>query len=221
MPALLLPSIAMAQSTVKNLIFDLGNVIIDLDFEASESKLLSLANVSFIKPSQEDLQIFFDFECGHIPEAIFLNYLIGKSGGRAQAIDLIHAWTAMLAKIPYQRLMMLQSLRRQYRVFLLSNTNETHIRWVDQFLKDNYRINRLADLVDQAFYSHDLRTRKPEPEIYHKMLKLAGIKPEESLFFDDYAINIESARQVGIHGHLVSPQDEIIEIVPQVLAQYQ
>ncbi|MCB0665453.1 MAG: HAD family phosphatase [Saprospiraceae bacterium] len=211
----------MAHSTLKNLIFDLGNVIIDLDFRASEDRLLELANVSFVKPSEEDLQVFIDFECGHIPEAVFLNYLIRRSGGKAQAVDLIRAWTAMLARIPYQRLAMLQSLRRQYQVFILSNTNETHIRWVDGHLKEKFKINRLADLVDRAFYSHDLKTRKPEPDIYLKMLKLANIKPEQSLFFDDHAPNIEAAQKVGIQGHIVSPQDEITEIVPAVLARFQ
>ena len=210
----------MAHASIKNLIFDLGNVIIDLDFAASEERLKKLVNVSFINPAEEDLNIFIDFECGRIPEAIFLNHLIKKAEGNVQAIDLIQAWTAMLAKIPLQRLMMLRSLRKNYRVFLLSNTNETHIRWVDRFIKENYNINQLADLVDQAFYSHDLKARKPDAEIYHMMLERAGIDPHQSLFFDDYAVNIEAAKRIGLHGHLVSPQDEIIDIVPQVLASF-
>lgn len=210
----------MAQSTIENLIFDLGNVIIDLDFAASESKMQELAGASFLQPSEEDLNIFLEFECGKIPEAIFLNHLIKKSGGKAQAIDLIQAWTAMLANIPLHRLMMLQSLKKDYRVFLLSNTNETHIRWVDQYLRDHYQINQLSDVVHYAFYSHDLKTRKPELDIYQKMIEMSSIDPKKSLFFDDYAINIEAARTLGIQGHLVSPEEEIMEIVPRVLASF-
>jgi glucose-1-phosphatase len=207
-------------SSIKNLIFDLGNVIIDLDFAASEKLLQEMVDVSFLSPDRDDLELFLDFECGRISEGVFLNYLIRKSAGKAQAVDLIRAWTAMLANIPYQRLTMLRDLREQYRVFLLSNTNETHIRWVDHYLRENYQIPGLSSLVHHAFYSHELKSRKPEEEIYRKMLDIAGINPQESLFFDDHPANIQAAREMGIHGYLVPPDDEIIEIVPRALALY-
>ena len=124
----------MAKVIIKNLIFDLGNVIIDLDFAASENLLKEMVDISFLNPGQEDLAVFLDFECGQIPEAVFLNHFLKKSGGKAQAIDFIKAWTAMLANIPLERLLMLQSLRDKFQVLLLSNTNETHIRWVDQYI---------------------------------------------------------------------------------------
>ncbi|MCB0687182.1 MAG: HAD family phosphatase [Saprospiraceae bacterium] len=211
----------MAQSAIRNLIFDLGNVIIDLDFNASETLLQELTEISFVNPAKEDLEVFMDFECGRIPEAIFLNHLIKKSDGKAQAYDLIEAWTAMLANIPLQRLEMLQALKKDYQVYILSNTNETHIRWVDQYLRDHYNINQLSDIVHQAFYSHDLKARKPDDEIYLKMLQIAGISPQESLFFDDHPANIEAAKLLGIHGHVISPKEEIIDVLPKVLADFQ
>lgn len=210
----------MAKQPIKNLIFDLGNVIIDLDFPASESMLQELVPVSFVNPSPEDLTVFLDFECGRISEVIFLNYLIRRSGGKAQAVDLIQAWTAMLAQVPLQRLIMLKKLKKHYQVYILSNTNETHIRWVDQYLQKHYQISALSDLVHYAFYSHDLKSRKPDREIYMKMLEMAAIKPEESLFFDDMEANIQSAKSLGIHTHLIAPQEEIIDILPEVLALY-
>lgn len=210
----------MAKQLIKNLIFDLGNVIIDLDFSASESKLQELVQVSFVNPSPEDLTIFLDFECGRISEVIFLNYLIRRSGGKAQAVELIHAWSAMLAQIPLQRLLMLKKLKKHYQVYILSNTNETHIRWVDQHLQYHYQIPGLSDLVHHAFYSHDLKSRKPDLEIYLKMLEIAAIKPEESLFFDDMEANIRAAKSLGIHTHLISPEEEIIDVLPEVLALY-
>ncbi|MBK8502145.1 MAG: HAD family phosphatase [Saprospiraceae bacterium] len=210
----------MANVTIKNLIFDLGNVIIDLDFAASENLLKEIVNISFLNPGKEDLEVFLDFECGQIPEAMFLNHFLKKSRGKAQAIDFIKAWTAMLAYIPHERLLMLQSLRDQFKVLILSNTNETHIRWVDQYLDENYQIAGLSSVVDFAFYSHDLKSRKPQREIYQKMLDLAQIDPVESIFFDDYYDNIIAAEEMGIHGFHVSPQDEIIDLVPKALALY-
>jgi putative hydrolase of the HAD superfamily len=205
---------------IKNLIFDLGNVIIDLDFAASENLLKEMSPISFINPDQDDLAVFLEFECGQIPEAVFLNYFLKKSRSNAQAIDFIKAWTAMLANIPLERLTMLESLREKFQVLILSNTNETHIRWVDQYLKENYRIPSLSSVVDFAFYSHDLKSRKPQREIYQKMLDLAQIDPTESIFFDDYYDNILAAEEMGIHGFHVSPQEEIIDLVPKALLLY-
>lgn len=204
---------------IKNLIFDLGNVIVDLDLIASERLLQQLTGISWLNARAQDLEIFLDFECGRIPEALFLNYLIGQSKNGVQAIDLIKAWNAMLIDIPLQRLLMLKRLMKDYQVFLLSNTNETHIRWVDQYLKVNYKINNLTEVVHAAFYSHELLCRKPEKEIYQQVLDRANIKAEESVFFDDNHENIAAAQEMGIISVKVDPADEITTIVPSILEE--
>ncbi len=210
----------MKKKTIKNLIFDLGNVIIDLDFQATESQLHRLTGISFINASSDDQAIFDDYECGRIPEEIFLNYLIGKSNGKAQAVDLIQTWNAMLGHLPKERLMMLKSLMKDYQVYILSNTNETHIRWLDNHLETNFGIKSLSEVCHHAFYSQDLKCRKPEAEIYEKVFSIANIEAQESIFFDDNQVNIRAAKQVGLHGVLVDPQDEILRIVPATLAEF-
>jgi len=209
----------MGKTIIKNLIFDLGNVIIDLDFHATESRLHLLTGISFINASSEDQVVFDDFECGRIPEEIFLNYLIRKSNGKAQAIDLIQTWNAMLGNLPKERLMMMKSLMKDYRVYILSNTNETHIRWVDNYLASNYGIKNLSEVCHHAFYSQDLKCRKPEVEIYEKVMGIANIEAHESIFFDDNQENIRAAKRAGLHGVLVDPLDEILRIVPATLAE--
>ena len=204
---------------IKNLIFDLGNVIVDLDLETSEELLRQLTGISWLNANAADLEIFLDFECGRIEEALFLNYLIDRSQNKVQAIDLIKAWNAMLVDIPLQRLLMLKHLKKEYQVYLLSNTNETHIRWVDQYLKTNYKISSLSDVVHTAFYSHELLCRKPDQEIYHQVLDRAGIKAEESVFFDDNHENIAAAHDLGIISIWVDPKDEITTVVPSILAE--
>ena len=94
-----------------------------------------------------------------------------------------------------------------------------YVGWTNIF-KENYRIPGLSSVVDFAFYSHDLKSRKPQREIYQKMLDLAQIDPAESIFFDDYYDNIVAAEEMGIHGYHVSPQDEIIDLVPKALELY-
>lgn len=204
---------------VKNLIFDLGNVIVDLDLAASDKQLRHLTGLSWLEASGQDLEIFLDFECGRIQEALFLNYLIDRSQKDVQAVELIKAWNAMLVEIPLQRLLMLKRLKTKYQVYLLSNTNETHIRWVDHYLKSNYNINSLSDVVHTAFYSHELLCRKPDQEIYHQVLDRAGIKAEESVFFDDNHENIGAAQNLGIISILVDPEEEITTVVPSILAE--
>lgn len=205
---------------IRNLIFDLGNVIIDLDLDASEQLIRDLVSVSVLEPKPDDLVILQDYECGRIEEALFLNHFIRKSNGKAQAIDLINGWTAMLLGIPKQRLLMLQRLMQDYRVYILSNTNETHIRWLNNHLQKDHGIDSLEAVSHGVYYSHTLGCRKPESEIYQKLVELTGCNPAESIFFDDIQENVDAANTVLFNGVVVDPSVEIVELVPEVLKSF-
>ena len=202
----------------KNLIFDLGNVIIDLDVPEGNRQMKETTGIGFLEATEEDLETFYDFEKGLIPEAIFINYFIRRSLKPVQALDVIKAWNAMLVRIPLHRLHMMKDLMDHHNVYILSNTNETHVRWMGDYLSRTHGVANLEPFAHQIFFSHELKLRKPDFEIYKAVLDQTNSRPEETVFFDDHIHNVEAAKSVGIEGVYVDPQDEITNVVDWVLS---
>ena len=127
---------------------------------------------------------------------------------------LKEAWNAMLLQIPPQRFEMLSRLKEKYHVYLLSNTNKTHVDWVDGYLKTVYGFS-IQDFdkrfFHKSYYSHLIHLRKPNDNIYEFVLQDAGIKAENTLFIDDNAHNIEGAKRLGLQTILHPIGDEIVE----------
>ena len=201
---------------VKNIIFDLGNVIIDLDLDRSEQELKRI----FGENMGEKLQvaglenIFTDYEKGLITETAFLENLQSIDPKAISKRKIIDAWNAMLLGTPLHRLQMLKKLKERYSVFLLSNTNATHLDWV---YDDLHKTHGISDFEEQffhkAFYSHLINRRKPDEDIYTFVLKDADLKPNETLFIDDNADNIAAANKLGIHTIQHQIGAEICEVI--------
>src|SRR5688572_10727692 len=122
----------MNSSKARNLLFDLGNVIIDLDVDGAFEKLEKLFRSDADKKIID--KALLDYECGRISTDIFINKFLSQSHGKVQALDIIEAWNSMLVGIPAYRLQMLRMLRQKYNVYLLSNTNALHLEWVHRYL---------------------------------------------------------------------------------------
>ena len=200
---------------IKNLIFDLGGVLLNIDFKKTFDAFAALGIVGAheMHDRPDVLQLFLDLEVGAVDEAGFLerfrNLVHFEGGPRFHGddswrTDIVNAFNELLLDFPAERIRLVQELGKEYRTFLLSNTNEIHARCYNQRLKDNFGIQDLDHLMEKAFYSHELKCRKPDPQIYLKALELAGIKAEESIFFDDNEENVRVAEEVGIRGVLVS-----------------
>ena len=122
----------------------------------------------------------------------------------------------MLLQIPVHRFTMLRRLKEKYNVFLLSNTNETHINWVDGYLRTvyNFTIEDFdARYFHKSYYSHLINLRKPNTNIYDYVLQDAGLKAEETLFIDDNFHNIEGAKKVGLQTYLHPIGFEIADVL--------
>ena len=119
------------------------------------------------------------------------------------------------------RFKFLEELRKKYKVFILSNTNDLHLDWVMKDLKKNYKIKDFdTRFFDKTFYSHLMRMRKPEEKIYREVLKEAGIKASETLFIDDNKDNVMKAKKVGIKAVVHDPKNEIIDSLDNYLSQF-
>ena len=193
---------------VKNFLFDLGNVIIDIDVEGALERLQKLfrsdADKSLIQKA------FLDYECGRISTDLFINAMLKQSNQDVQAIDVIEAWNSMLISIPPQRLTMLGSLKDKYNVYLLSNTNELHLDWVYRHLLNDHHVNAFEkDYFHNVYYSHLLGDRKPAHSIFKRILQHAAIDPGSTLYMDDLQENLDAAAELGFRTYLVKPEKDI------------
>lgn len=191
----------MKNEKIKNIIFDLGDVILNIDVPVASKSFAELSGKeqSEILTIFQENDIFRQFETGELDEEGFRNFvrrIIGFNDLSDEAIDT--AWNSLLLDLPPERVELLQKLRKKYRLFLLSNTSSIHVLQVNKILKASTGIERLQDLFDTVFLSYEMKLMKPDPRIYQKVLEQEGLVAEETLFLDDNAANIESASKLGI-----------------------
>lgn len=199
--------------SIRNIIFDLGNVIIDIDIPRTNEALKLLLGDNYYRLMGGD-PFFFQYEKGLMTSYEFISKL-RKLNPTLKSEVIIDAWNAMLLETPHHRLNLLSKLKKEYRVFILSNTNDLHLNWVKKDLKLNNGVQDFDEqFFHQAFYSHEMNCRKPDAEIYQKVLDSTGIIAGETLFIDDNFDNIVGARQLGIIGH---HHDYIAEDVQEVI----
>ncbi len=195
----------------KNLIFDLGNVLFCIDETASIETLCSLMDAS--KCGDDWERNFFyphimKYETGAISTVLFVNGLLFYARREVQGLDVIEAWNKMLLGLNPEAIPFLEILKRQYRLFLLSNINELHYKGFARLLKPEISLKDFEDLFDKSYYSHLISKRKPQRDCYEFVIRDAEISPGETLFIDDKIENVKGAIQVGLDGlHLEKPCD--------------
>ncbi|MDP4206319.1 MAG: HAD family phosphatase, partial [Bacteroidota bacterium] len=152
-------------SNIKNIIFDLGGVILNIDPKKTLDELYKIG-----VPKVDNLKALLGpgspptlYEIGAISSDEFRRW-IKEQAGRNISDELVDkAWTAMLLDVPVHRVEFLRQLSKEYRLFLFSNTNEIHQRHYEQKFKQHYHF-QIADLFEKVYYSHIIGLRKPEPE---------------------------------------------------------
>ncbi|MBC3785268.1 HAD family hydrolase [Spirosoma utsteinense] len=202
-------------STLKNLVFDLGDVIIPIDLTAPVRNFAMLANL----PEDEVWAIWKEhnfinhYETGLLDDAAFraeVRQLLKNDVWADEVIDT--AWNTVLLDLPVERIARIQELKANHRLFLLSNTSPIHIRRVNDVLTQ-LNLPTLEQLFERVFYSYEVRLAKPSPDIYRHVLTEAGLVAEETAFFDDNAANIQAAAELGIQAVHVQPPMTIIDYV--------
>lgn len=207
---------------IKNILFDLGHVLLDLDFERAENQFKALLQETFedVYHGLHEQGHFLHYELGLFDEQEFTGKIKQAAKKNISETAILDAWNSMLVEIPSQRIKMLRELKNKFNVFLLSNTNATHIHWLDGHLQQAHQLDIHyfeTVLFQKAYYSHQLKARKPDIEIYEMVLQDAKLKPEETLFIDDREDNIEGARSVGIQGHHHQIEEEIAETISKII----
>lgn len=202
-------------NSVKNIIFDLGGVIINLDILATIEAFNQISEVPFenIYTQAEQSPIFNLFDKGEISEFDFFNLLRKELRFKGSDEILYTAWNRMLLDVPQERLDLLVTAKQNYKTFLLSNTNETHISVFERELYLNLGVRNFNDYFDKIYYSCRIGMRKPDKEIFDYVLKKNSLIPEETVFIDDSVQHVKAAGELGIRSYLLQPQMEIIDLL--------
>ena len=198
---------------IKNLIFDLGGVLLDIEFKRTFDSFnkLGIHDAYNLNDYPDVLNLFMALERGeHSPENFRKRFRV-LTGFDGCNNDLDEAFNALLVGFVPERVERVRELALKYKTFILSNTNAIHCDHYNQQLYDTVGIKNLDHLVEKAYYSHDLGSRKPEKNIYLRMLSDSGIKANESLFIDDRQENLDAARELGLKVMLVDDNHTIIE----------
>jgi FMN phosphatase YigB (HAD superfamily) len=195
---------------IKNIIFDFGGVIINIDHQRVEEAFRKLGVHDFDKLFNQATQshLFQLLEKGQIKPDAFRNELKSISGLLVSDETLDHAWNQIIGDYPQHRIELLKSIRQNYRLFLLSNTNIIHYDYYTAKFKLEFGFDFLS-LFDETFWSFKIGMRKPDPDPYLVLLNTRNLEPSETLFIDDSFQNIDAARKLNIFAHHLAHGEDI------------
>lgn len=206
-------------SPIKNIIFDLGGVLLNIDYHKTINafKALGFANFDEMYSQTTANELFENLETGKISDEDFYSTIKKIASTQLTNQQIQTAWNAILLDFRPQSIAYLNSLSLQYNLYLLSNTNSIHqAAFFKSFAQQNNGLH-LSNCFTKAYYSHQINLRKPYTAIYQFVLEDAILKAEETLFIDDSAINIPAAKEIGMVTHLLLPTETIEEVLPKLL----
>lgn len=199
---------AILKMAIQNFFFDMGGVLMDLDVERTLRAMAALmpqktSSQTINSFSANDLfgvgenSLMSDYQDGTIGTDEFMNALHAYCRPNVKRSDLEQAWDAMLLGIPQHRLETIRTLRKKGKgVFILSNINEEHLRWTRKHFEEIGL--RIGEDVCEAFFSNEMGTSKPNPQIYREAIRRAGVNPAETLYIDDMQVNVDAGSQLGL-----------------------
>jgi FMN phosphatase YigB (HAD superfamily) len=194
---------------IKNIVFDFGDIFINLDKKGFATALQKLG---ISQESNEILPILQQYEMGLISTEKFLLFFEEKLN--VSKISIMNAWNSILLDLPQNRLSFIQALAnsKKYRLFLLSNTNDLHISWI----KNNWGMalySAFKICFEQFYLSHEINLRKPNNNMYEFVLNTNNLIAEETLFIDDTEENTTAAKALGIHIWNLKPgKEDVLEL---------
>lgn len=204
---------------IKNIIFDLGGVVINLNFQKTLDAFQKLSkSQKFIEFTQrQQARLFDDYETGRITDAAFRDGLRQHYDIAGTDEEIDEAWNALLLDIPAERIDLLRELGNKYRLYLLSNTNAIHLQRFNQIVEESFTIPDLDSLFEKTYYSHLIGQRKPDDVVFEQILAQNNLNRSETLFVDDSIQHIESANAIGIKTLWLAPPLTINEAFKDAL----
>ncbi len=195
-------------------IFDLGNVIVDIDFNRVLGAWSNFSRVPLatLKQSFNMGEAFHQHERGEISDEVFAEKLCHEMALPLSYEQFSHGWQAIFVALRPEVIAIMHKLREQgHRVVVLSNTNRLHTTfWPDEYPE-------IKAAADKIYLSQEMGMRKPEARIYQAVLQAEGFSAADAVFFDDNGDNIEGANQLGITSILVTGKETIPDYFAKLL----
>ena len=203
---------------IRNIIFDLGGVLLNIDPKKTIEAFGKLGMKQLVgdKGLSYDHDIFYMMEQGQITSDEFRYGVIELLPQKVSFQEIDDAWTAMLLDFPAVRVEIVKNLRKDFKIYLFSNTNAIHVEKFHSNFRNQHRFE-VSSLFERDFYSNEIGYRKPSPESYQEIIRLSGIDPVESLFIDDSFPNVESATASGLKGFWLEPGQKVEKIFQEYL----
>jgi FMN phosphatase YigB (HAD superfamily) len=188
---------------IKNIIFDLGGVLLNIDYNRTSLafKKLGIENFDELFSQFKANDLFEKLETGVISEEDFYQSILEYAKIPLTINEIKTAWNAMLLDFRIDSLNFLETLIGKYNLFLLSNTNSIHHKAFKEILNKEVGKHTLDGYFIKSYYSHIMKMRKPYLETYRFVLNDSNLIAGETLFIDDSINNIEAAKEVGIITH--------------------
>lgn len=191
------------QKAFKAILFDLGGVLIDINYQATQLAFEDLGIRDFKERYTQLAQneLFDRFECGEVSPQHFVNLLLPFAQTGTSPNQVVAAWNAMIGEFPQRKLELLTQLKNQKQaLYLLSNTNALHMVEVAKSLQ-KFSDSDLNSFFEMVFLSHEIGKRKPHPETFIWVCQQMGFEPADVLFIDDSPQHIEGAIKAGLQVH--------------------
>ncbi|MCX6182889.1 MAG: HAD family phosphatase [Bacteroidetes bacterium] len=207
------------EGQIKNIIFDLGGVLYDIDYTRTIGAMEKIGVKDFDKiftqKNQSDL--FNRLEEGKITADDFTKELSIISGVALNTKDVEWALNTMLFNIPTHRLELVNALRKKYRVFLYSNINEVHAAEIHRVIMETHGISDFNQHFEKVYYSHEMGIRKPNAEGFLTIVNEQKLNPQETLFIDDSPQHVEGAKRAGLQAvWLDLKQNDIHQLIEKM-----
>lgn len=208
-----------SKTTTKAVVFDFGNVIINIDVEKT---ILAFSELTFksqtrIKQLFADAEVFKKYETGFYSDDEFRDVIRQILSYPLNDQEIDQAWNALLLDVPKKRLDFLESLKMKYPIYLLSNTNNIHIEQCKNYFRTKFGIANFETIFNETFLSYKMGLWKPDYKIYDAVINKIGLKPQEVLFLDDNQDNIDAASDLGIQCIKINPPQCFTEILEHIL----
>lgn len=198
---------------IRNIIFDYGNVIFTIDFKRAQQSFteLGVKNVEHFFSHKGHDSLFDQFEQGLISSTEFRDGIRKVTGIESLSdAGIDQAWNSLLIGVPEPNHDLLLKTKEKYRTFLVSNNNEIHYNWIIDYLRREHQLDSNDVFFEKAYYSHLMRMRKPNPEIFEFVMEENKLDPTETLFIDDSPQHLKTADALGLNTHLLT-SDETLE----------
>lgn len=200
------------------IIFDLGGVILNIDYQLPIKAFQKLGIDDFANHFSQAKQsgLLDDYETGSISSEDFISELRRYVKPETTDMQIISAWNSILLDLPEERLFILEKAAENHRTFLLSNTNDIHIEEFNSYLLEEHNLPSLEPFFEQLYLSYEVGLRKPDPRIFEYVLQDAELNPSSTLFIDDSIQHIQAAKELGIITHHLTGQT-LVELLEDKL----